>query len=247
MKRSSPLLVLVGLLATSACRKNEEKLAPSAAPPRTSAATSPSGVDTELHELHLASTRDRSADFAQLTSVGPAPAGSSDSSARKRALQALFASGSPAAELPVVAVDRGNEFELALRYVLTKGGFDPAPLATLFDVEASGGLAGDEVEEVLATRLRWYEACFIPSLRQDRRATGSVTVRWTVAPEGNVTGVWMVKSELLTEEVTKCVVRHSHGLLFARPRGGSALVTASIQLGPWKLAGNPNVRRDLSR
>jgi hypothetical protein len=162
-------------------------------------------------------------------------------------VHALFASGSPAAELPVVAVDRGNEFELALRYVLAKGGYDPAPLATVSEVEASGGLVGDQIERVLATRLRWYEACFIPSLRQDRRATGSVTVRWNIAPEGNATGVWMVKSELLSEEVTKCVVRHSHGLLFARPPQGAALVTANIQLGPWRLAGNPNVPRDLSR
>jgi hypothetical protein len=237
------LFLIVGLLAVAGCQKEPKKPAPSTT---MSAEASPPGVDPELRELHLASTRGRKADFSKLTSVGPTPAGSSDLSARKRAVHALFASGSPAAELPVIAVDRGNEYELALRYVLTQGGFDPAPAATLFEVEASGGLAGDEVDKVLATRLRWYEACFIPSLRQDRRATGSVTLRWSVAPEGNVTGVWMVKSDLLAEEVTNCLVRHSHGLLFARPPQGTARVTASVQLGPWKPAGHPNLPRNSS-
>jgi hypothetical protein len=239
--KSAPLVVLVGVLAFGGCRKEQEKPAPSPTP---APENRPASLDPELAELHRASTRGRKDDFEAVVSAGPVAGSLAD---REHAALALFSAGSPADRLAVVAVDPGNEFELALRHVVAKGGFEPAPAATPFDVEATGGLSSAAIEAALAPRLAWYEACFIPALRLDRRATGSITMRWNVGPRGDATGVWMTKSELLGDDVTKCIVRHSHGLPFPAPPQGSALVTASLQLGPRKIAGNPNLPRGLTQ
>jgi len=78
----------------------------------------------------------------------------------------------------------------------------------------SGGLSQEQIRRVVMAHLGALRACYESEAERSPNLKGGLTVRWQIAPEGNVSGASLANSSLGNARVEGCVVRQVKGWKF---------------------------------
>lgn len=78
-----------------------------------------------------------------------------------------------------------------------------------------------DIDSQLRSRQASFVECYEAALKKDREMRGSLTLAFTVMPDGLVQNIRAVKSDLADEELKQCIVTKAGGMrvsyLTARP------------------------------
>jgi hypothetical protein len=78
----------------------------------------------------------------------------------------------------------------------------------------SGGLSQEQIRRVVMAHLGALRACYESEAERNPNLKGGLTVKWQIAPEGNVSGANLASSTLGNPRVEGCVVRQVKGWRF---------------------------------
>lgn len=105
--------------------------------------------------------------------------------------------------------------------------FDPASLHDRY----SGSIAKDALRAVVAERTPELRACYDAAVKEGLRQGGRVTVRFVIAPSGDVPRATVIDDGVGSPSAACCFVEKVRGWRFPRPeRGGSVHVTYPFDL-----------------
>jgi TonB family protein len=88
------------------------------------------------------------------------------------------------------------------------------------------GISRAEVSRVILRNLPRFKYCYERELNAHPNLSGKVTVRFTIAPTGQVAEAGIGESSLDNEAVQQCVVKTMASLVFPAPRGGGIAVVS---------------------
>jgi hypothetical protein len=87
----------------------------------------------------------------------------------------------------------------------------------------SGGLSQEQIRRVVMAHLGALRACYESEAERNPNLKGGLTVKWQIAPEGNVTGASLASSTLGNPRVEGCVVRQVKGWRFPSSPAASSV------------------------
>jgi len=87
------------------------------------------------------------------------------------------------------------------------------------------------VARVMRGRSGAYRACYEMNLQRHPDLAGRISIRFTIEPDGSVSGVSVTKNEL-TRKVSSCVVRQVSSLRFPKPDGGICVIRWPFKFQP---------------
>jgi TonB family protein len=99
------------------------------------------------------------------------------------------------------------------------GGADPKSDGTM-----SGTLSKEQIDSAVNKSVKLFDPCFTIGADKDGKMSGTVTVKATVAPNGDVKEAGVSKSTVKNKKVDACVVEAFKKVKFPPPAGGSPAV-----------------------
>ncbi|UQA58945.1 AgmX/PglI C-terminal domain-containing protein [Polyangium aurulentum] len=95
-------------------------------------------------------------------------------------------------------------------------------------LNADGSLAGklskEQIDTAVNKSVKLFDACYTLGADKDGKLSGTVTVKATVAPTGDVKEAGVTKSTVKNKKVDACVVDAFKKVKFPPPEGGSPAV-----------------------
>jgi hypothetical protein len=88
-----------------------------------------------------------------------------------------------------------------------------------------GELDPNVVAKEVKRRIGAVKVCYERALKRNPALSGKIVVRWTITPEGTVTGLDVENDTLGDPEVGQCIKKNISGWRFPRPSGGSVEVS----------------------
>ena len=88
-----------------------------------------------------------------------------------------------------------------------------------------GELDPNVVAKEVKRRIGAVKVCYERALKRNPALSGKIVVRWTITPEGTVTGLDVENDTLGDPEVGQCIKKSIAGWRFPRPSGGSVEVS----------------------
>jgi outer membrane biosynthesis protein TonB len=170
---------------------------------------------------------------------GVGPSGAQDRTARRQAVIDLLSNGS-AAELPVDATERGEQFDPKLAeklapklWVSDQPRSQRRSKVELGTVTVTGGLDQDTVRRMIRAHINEVRSCYNAGLNEKPKLAGRVTIDFGILPTGKVAGSVVSKSELSDAAVGNCIAKAVKRWSFAKPRDRKNVgVTCSFILRP---------------
>jgi TonB family protein len=92
-----------------------------------------------------------------------------------------------------------------------------------------GTLAPVEVKKALLARKDDVKACYHSLLEKNKKASGKVVIRFTVAEDGSVEEAVVLNETTLPTETANCIAEVVKTTVFPKPEGGKARITY-----PWE-------------
>lgn len=92
-----------------------------------------------------------------------------------------------------------------------------------------GSIAPVEVKKALVARKDDVRACYHSLLEKDKKASGKVVIRFTVAEDGTVEETVIMNATTLPNETAQCIADVVKSTTFPKPQGGKARITY-----PWE-------------
>lgn len=94
-----------------------------------------------------------------------------------------------------------------------------------------GTLTSEEIQKGVNDNIAAFDACYTLGADKQGKLEGTITVKATVGPLGNVIEVAVVKSTIKNTKVNDCVGAAFKKVVFAQPKGGVAIVTYPMTFG----------------
>jgi TonB family protein len=92
------------------------------------------------------------------------------------------------------------------------------------DGTMSGTLSKEQIDSAVNKSVKLFDPCFSLGVDKDGKMSGTVTVKATVAPNGDVKEAGVSKSTVKNKKVDACVVEAFKKVKFPPPEGGSPAV-----------------------
>lgn len=105
------------------------------------------------------------------------------------------------------------------------------PQAVMAETRPSGFCEKGAVQRVVMGRSGAYRACFEAELQRYGSLAGRLELRFTIEPDGSVTGVTPTMNEL-NKSVEACIVRQVSQLKFPKPDGGVCIIRWPFRFQP---------------
>ena len=100
------------------------------------------------------------------------------------------------------------------------------------DQRPAGFCDQGQVRTVVLGRSGAYRACYEMELQRHGEMSGRVELRFTIEPDGAVSGVKVTASELNDKNVEACLVKQVTGLKFPKPDGGICVIRWPFKFQP---------------
>jgi TonB family protein len=94
-----------------------------------------------------------------------------------------------------------------------------------------GSLSNAEIQKAINDNIKAFDACYTLGADKQGKLEGTVTVKATVGPLGNVKAAELVKSTIKNTKVNDCVVDAFKKVTFPHPKGGVAIITYPMTFG----------------
>jgi len=99
-------------------------------------------------------------------------------------------------------------------------------------VPISGTLSNAQIQAAVNANLKAFDACYTLGADKEGKLDGTVTIRATVGPHGDVNVSEVMKSTVKNEKVGPCVAEAFKKVKFPKPDGGStAVITYPMTFG----------------
>ncbi len=105
------------------------------------------------------------------------------------------------------------------------------PQVVMAETRPSGFCDKNAVQRVVAGRAGAFRACYEAELQRYGNLSGRVEVRFTIEPDGSVSGISPTLNEL-NANVESCVVRQVSQLKFPKPDGGICIIRWPFRFQP---------------
>jgi hypothetical protein len=92
-----------------------------------------------------------------------------------------------------------------------------------------GSIAPVDVKKAITEHKAEYKACYHSLLEKDKKASGKVVLRITVAEDGKVEDTVIMNETSLPNETANCIADVVKTITFPKPTGGKARITY-----PWE-------------
>ena len=151
--------------------------------------------------------------------------------------ETLGAPGAPfgalAAFFPGVACLPGGPCPSSLPVLFSEAALPKAakPQVVMAEARPSGFCEKNAVQRVVAGRSGAYRACYEAELQRYGNLSGRLEVRFTIEPDGSVSGVSSTTNEL-NASVEACVLRQVSQLKFPKPDGGVCIIRWPFRFQP---------------
>jgi TonB family protein len=96
--------------------------------------------------------------------------------------------------------------------------------ATASSAPLSGRLTQQEIAKILSSNAAYFNDCYTIGAGKGQEFTGTVTVKATIGPSGNVTDAQVIKSTAKNAKVDTCVVTAFKKIKFPVPKDGATSV-----------------------
>ncbi len=110
---------------------------------------------------------------------------------------------------------------------------EPAPIHESGDDNKGsiygGSIAPVEVKKAMQEQKAVFRACYHALLEKNKKASGKVVLRFTVAEDGTVEEAVIMNATTLPTETAQCIADIVLKMQFAKPVGGKARITY-----PWE-------------
>lgn len=153
------------------------------------------------------------------------------------AAQEVFASpGSPFGDLgtwfPGLSCAQGGACPAAIPVIFSdaKPPKEKAPV-TVTETRPAGFCDPQSVQRTILGRSGAYRACYEQELQRYGRLEGRLELRFTIEPDGSVSGITVVQNEL-NRSVEACVIRQVSQLRFSKPDGGVCVIRWPFRFQP---------------
>lgn len=91
-------------------------------------------------------------------------------------------------------------------------------------VTGPGKISDADIEKTLAKYLDKFQRCYEKALLTDSTLSGEVQIKWTINPNGSVSGASVVRSEMNQKVLHDCMTGVLTKITFPAPKGGPATV-----------------------
>jgi TonB family protein len=92
-------------------------------------------------------------------------------------------------------------------------------------------LDADAIAEAVSKQAQAFDECYTLGANKEGKLFGTVKVRATVGPKGEVTETSIVSSTMKNHKVDACVAEAFKKVKFPAPEGGSSVITFPMQFG----------------
>jgi hypothetical protein len=106
------------------------------------------------------------------------------------------------------------------------------PDTTVTETRPAGFCEKGAVQRVVLGRSGAYRACYEVELQRHPELAGRVELRFTIEPDGSVSGIAVTSDELGSPSVTNCLVKQVSGLNFPKPDGGICVIRWPFKFQP---------------
>ena len=94
-----------------------------------------------------------------------------------------------------------------------------------------GDMSSAEIEKALNDNIKAFDTCYTLGADKQGKLEGTVTIKATIGPLGNVKEATVVKSTTKNPKVDKCVATAFKKVTFPHPKGGVAIITYPMTFG----------------
>ncbi len=94
-----------------------------------------------------------------------------------------------------------------------------------------GDMSNAEIEKALNANIKAFDSCYTLGADKQGKLEGTVTIKATVGPLGNVKEAKVVKSTMKNPKVDECVATAFKKVTFPHPKGGVAIITYPMTFG----------------
>jgi hypothetical protein len=106
------------------------------------------------------------------------------------------------------------------------------PEAVVKETRPAGFCDKGAVQKVVLGRSGAYRSCYEVELQRRPDIAGRVELRFTIEPDGSVSGVTVSASDLANKNVESCLVKQVSGLKFPKPDGGICVIRWPFKFQP---------------
>lgn len=106
------------------------------------------------------------------------------------------------------------------------------PEATVTETRPAGFCEKAAVQRVMMGRSGAYRACYEMELQRHPELAGRVELRFTIEPDGSVSGITVTHDDLGSQTVTNCLIKQVSGLIFPKPDGGVCVIRWPFKFQP---------------
>lgn len=99
------------------------------------------------------------------------------------------------------------------------------------DTALVGSLSNAEIQKAINDNIKLFDACYTLGADKQGKLEGTVTVKATVGPLGNVKEATVQKSTMKNSKVDTCVADAFKKVKFPQPKGGVAIITYPMTFG----------------
>ena len=104
--------------------------------------------------------------------------------------------------------------------------------STVTETRPSGFCEKGAVQRVVMGRSGAYRACYEVELQRHPELAGRVEIRFTIEPDGTVSGVAATADDLGSVNVSQCLIKQVQGLNFPKPDGGVCVIRWPFKFQP---------------
>lgn len=108
----------------------------------------------------------------------------------------------------------------------------PAPTSTVIDPTALvGTMSKADVDKVINGQMAAFDKCYTLGADKQGKLEGTITMKVTVGPLGQVKDATVEKSTVKNTKVDKCVKEAFKKMKFPQPKGGTAIINYPLTFG----------------
>jgi len=100
------------------------------------------------------------------------------------------------------------------------------------DERPAGFCEASAVRQVMQGRSGAFRACYETALQRLGDLAGRVELRFTIEPDGSVSGIVVTADDLKNKDVSACLARQVAGLKFPKPDGGICVIRWPFKFQP---------------
>lgn len=100
------------------------------------------------------------------------------------------------------------------------------------DARPAGFCEASAVRQVMQGRSGAYRACYETALQRVGDLAGRIELRFTIEPDGSVSGIAVTADDLKNKDVSACLLKQVSGLKFPKPDGGVCVIRWPFKFQP---------------